>query len=177
MKLLLVDDDPAALAYLSDVLRDRHQVTASTDGVEALERLHAQSFDAVLTDLRMPSPDGFDVLEAAQALDPPVPVIVLTALDTARAAVRALRLGARDFLVKPVEPEDIARALSTLTCITRDSMPRPDRQEETFGLIGISPPIQLVRRLIPALASSREAVLICGETGTSRNFSPGRCTS
>src|SRR6185369_16569892 len=84
LNILVVDDDPAALAYLSGVLRERHGVTACGDGGDALARLESRAFDVVFTDLRMPAPDGFEVLRAAQALDPPVPVIVLTAVDCAR---------------------------------------------------------------------------------------------
>ncbi|TMQ72361.1 MAG: response regulator [Candidatus Eisenbacteria bacterium] len=101
VNLLLVDDDPHALSYLSGLLRDAHRVTTCVDGAEALSRLRPRTFDLVLTDLRMPGPDGFEILRAAQALEPPIPVVVLTAVDSARPAVDALRLGARDFLVKP----------------------------------------------------------------------------
>ena len=174
MKVLLVDDDPDALAYLSAVMREGHQVTACTDGGAAIARLREMAFEIVLTDLRMPAPDGLDVLRAAQALDPPVPVIVLTAMDSARAAVNALRLGARDFLVKPANRDEIARAVASIQYGDKQDAVPPSAPCEAsgcdYGLIGDAAPIKLVRRLIPALAQSRETVLIIGETGTGKEL-------
>jgi DNA-binding NtrC family response regulator len=174
VRILLVDDDPGVLVSLSEALRDRHEVTCCGDGGTALEWLREPGFEIVVTDLKMPPPDGLQVLEAAQALDPPVPVIVLTAVDSARAAVNALRLGARDFLVKPAVREDIVRAIASI----EDRLPvhavaaTAARESPAcdYGLIGSSAPIQLVRRLIPALAKSRETVLIVGETGTGKEL-------
>jgi two-component system response regulator HydG len=173
VNVLLVDDDPAALAYLASVMRERHQVTTCGDGGDAIERLREKAFNVVFTDLRMPGPDGFDVLRAAQALDPPVPVIVLTAVDSARAAVTALKLGARDFLVKPAERDDIARAILAIEEKTepcRHGRSEPRCSHGDYGLIGETPSLQLVRRLVPALAQSRETVLIFGETGTGKEI-------
>ncbi len=164
MNLLLVDDDPVALGYLEGVLRLHHDVTACTSGQDALARLAARPFDAVFTDLRMPPPDGFQILKAARALKPAPPVVVLTAVDQARPAVDALRLGASDFLVKPAARETIAAALA------RIQGQRPAAVEPDFGLVGCTPSMRLVRRLIPALARTRETVLICGETGTGKEL-------
>jgi two-component system NtrC family response regulator len=170
LNVLVVDDDPNVLAYVDGVLRKCHRVTTCADGGTALARLERQAFDVVLTDLRMPAPDGFDILRAAQALDPPVPVIVLTAVDSARAAVRALRLGARDFLVKPADGEEIAGAIAAVKDRVAGSQAPRRSSSGDDGLVGDSAPMQLVRRLIPALAQSRETVLILGETGTGKEL-------
>ena len=167
MRALAVDDDPQALGFLQMVLQQDHEVIACRDGAEALRKLSEGGFDLVITDLRMPHPDGFEVLQAARALVPPPAVVVLSAVDNARAAVRALRLGARDFLVKPAEPVEIltavARASEGVTSVSAES-------RDQFGLVGDSAAIRLVRRLIPTLAQSREAVLIVGETGTGKEL-------
>ncbi|HET9327453.1 MAG TPA: sigma-54 dependent transcriptional regulator [Candidatus Eisenbacteria bacterium] len=168
MKVLLVDDDPAALGYASALLRDDHELTTCGSGVEALAQLETGSFDVVLTDLRMPPPDGIEILRTARELDPPVPVILLTAVNDARPAVEAMRLGACDFLVKPACAKDIACAIERV-CAGRP-LPLEPTAESQFGLVGCSPPIQLVRRLIPAVARSQEAVLIIGETGTGKEL-------
>jgi two-component system, NtrC family, response regulator AtoC len=174
VRVLAIDDDAGALRYLVDILQKDHEVSASTDSAEAVASLRAGSFDLVVTDLRMPPPDGFEILAVAQALVPPPPVIVLSAMDTARAAVEALRLGARDFLVKPAEPEEIARTIAAVrnNDATREAGSEPSRSndEAGFGLAGDSPPIRLVRRLIRTLAASREAVLLLGETGTGKEL-------
>ena len=173
MNALLIDDDPVTLGYLSQVLSRHHTVAAFTDGKDALAMLKPEAFDIVFTDLRMPPPDGFEVLRAARTLDPPVPVIVLTALDTARAAVDALRLGASDFLVKPARPEEIERAMSHARPAGAGCCPGHDPTSPAgseYGLIGDSAPMQLVRRLIPTLSQSRDSVLILGETGTGKEL-------
>ena len=175
MRLLAIDDDPAALRLLSDALSGRHEVIACSDGAAAITALANARFDAVLTDLRMPPPDGFEILKVARGLDPPTAVIVLSALDTARAAMDALRLGACDFLVKPSEPDEIVRAVAGLeaaraTTSIAHPVDAPGPGECDYGLAGNSAPIRLVRRLIPSIARSSEVVLILGETGTGKEL-------
>jgi DNA-binding NtrC family response regulator len=114
----------------------------------------------------MPPPDGFEVLQVVQRIPSPPPVVVITAVDTARAALEALRLGARDYLVKPAEPEQVLAAVERIGTEFGEGEPG----EQTFGLAGRSPQIRQVRRLIPLLAGSREAVLILGETGTGKEL-------
>jgi DNA-binding NtrC family response regulator len=164
MRILAVDDDPLALRLLTEVLGDRHEVIGYTDGARAIEALGTDAPEIVLTDLRMPPPDGFAVMSAALRRTPPPAVIVLSALDEARAAIRALREGATDFLVKPVEACVIRRVVEGL------EITRPAAGEEDFGLIGSSPAIRLVRRMIPALAANGEVVLVLGETGTGKEL-------
>jgi len=101
-------------------------------------------------------------------------VIVLTAVDCARPAVEALRMGAQDFLVKPADPTEIARAVAHAESlhVPRKDGAAPDVECDgrDSGLIGCSPQMRIVRRLIPALARSRESVLILGETGTGKEL-------
>jgi DNA-binding NtrC family response regulator len=173
MRVLAVDDDPAALSLLTEVLAGRHDVTACSDGAAAVAALGTIHFDAVLTDLRMPPPDGFEILKLARGLDPPAAVIVLSGMDTARAAVDALRLGACDFLVKPSEPREIVRAVAgieTARITAATDADAPEGDDRDCGLAGSSAPIRLVRRLIPAMARSSEVVLILGETGTGKEL-------
>src|SRR2546426_7893115 len=111
MHILLVDDDPAALAAQAALLQPPHRVCAFSDARRVAEALARERFDLVVTDLAMPEADGFQVLAAVQAAELPVPVIVVTAMDTARAALRALDMGAADYLVKPYEPDDLRRSV------------------------------------------------------------------
>jgi DNA-binding NtrC family response regulator len=165
MRVLAVDDDPAVLAALVAVLEARHEVVSCAGGAEALAALRVRPYDLVLTDLRMPAPDGFDVLRAVQGLVPAPPVVVLTAVDTARTALEALALGARDYLVKPSEPADLLAAVAR---VGNDVASPVEGQD--FGLAGMSAAICGVRRLIPLLARSREGVLILGETGVGKDL-------
>jgi two-component system, NtrC family, response regulator AtoC len=164
MRVLTVDDDPAVLASLVAVLETEHEVLACAGGEEALAALRSRTFDFVLTDLCMPAHDGFEVLRAAQDLVPAPAVVVLTATDTARAVMEALRLGASDYLVKPLDPAEL---LATVARAGGDYASPGMGQE--FGITGKSAAIHRLWRLIPLLASTREAVLILGETGVGKD--------
>jgi len=164
MRILLVDDEPAALAALTGLLERDHAVESCGSGSEALARLERSTYDLLMTDLSMPHPDGFHLLQRSSTLAPGMPVVVVTALDTARAAVQAVRLGARDYLVKPASA-DAVRDL-----VARLSRAHDDRENTAnrFGLIGRSAAIRRVRQMIPLLARCREPVLLCGEAGTGK---------
>jgi DNA-binding NtrC family response regulator len=165
LRILAVDDDPAALELLRRLLGGDHRVDACGGGAEALARLEADRYDLVIADLDMPPPDGFDVLGAAQRRSPPPAVVVLSALDRARSTMKALSLGARDYLVKPATPDEIR---ATVDRVASDSA-----QAETgrgYGLVGVSAAIAQVRRTIPLLARSQESVLLTGETGTGKEL-------
>jgi DNA-binding NtrC family response regulator len=169
MHILTVDDDPAVLAGLVSVLETEHDVLACGGGEEALAALRARPFDLVLTDLRMPAPDGLEVLRTVQAMASAPPVVVLTAMDTARSAVEALQLGACDYLVKPVEPRELLAAVARVG----GEHPPPGAGEE-FGMTGQSaastaaPPHSL-------LAASREGPHP-GETGVGKTAWRGPST-
>ncbi|HEY2956518.1 MAG TPA: sigma-54 dependent transcriptional regulator [Candidatus Eisenbacteria bacterium] len=163
-RILAVDDDPDAVRCVAGVLERDHEVVACTAGDAALRELALRRFDLVITDLGMPPPDGFEVLSAAQRLSPPAPVLVLSALDAARPTLRALRLGARDYLLKPAGPDEVrAAVLRVLT----DSA---DAEACDYGLMGRSPGIRQVRQMVPLLAQRPETVLILGETGTGKEL-------
>jgi two-component system NtrC family response regulator len=166
LRILAVDDDGDALRLLTRVLATDHEVVAFTDGAGALEEISRSQWDLVCADLGMPPPDGFDILRSAQRQCPPPAVVVITALDSARAALEALRLGARDYLVKPVEPAEIRAAVSRLAPAPAGAC----RCEETFGLIGPSAAMRQVRRLVPLLSRSCESALILGETGCGKEL-------
>jgi two-component system cell cycle response regulator len=105
-RVLVADDDRLVRAIFADALRAvGHHVALAANGVEALERLEAEPFDLLLTDLLMPEMDGLELLERAKQRFPALDVIVLTGVSTAEPAVQALRGGAFHYLVKPLDPE------------------------------------------------------------------------
>jgi len=166
MRILLIDDDSAVLDSLEAVLAGAgHGVVPCRGGAEALAALREPGYDLVVTDLRMPPPDGFAVLRAAHAHGPAPAVIVVTAVDTARSAVEALGSGARDYLVKPLDPADLLAAVARMRDEMGGRLPGQD-----FGLVGRSDVMRRVHSLIPLLAGSREAVLIVGETGVGKDL-------
>ena len=109
-RVLIVDDSAVSLKLVEGILRSAgHEVVAASDGLEALEILSNSTFEVVVSDLSMPGLDGFQLLHAIRSSAEPPEVILLTGTATGDfdAAVRALRLGAHDYLVKPAHPEEL----------------------------------------------------------------------
>jgi DNA-binding NtrC family response regulator len=107
-RILLVDDDPLVLAGFREILtREGYGVTAVFSGREALEKIEAESFEVILTDLLMPRVSGLDVLRAAREQRPETVVIVITGYASVRSAVDALRLGAHDYIIKPCDEQEL----------------------------------------------------------------------
>ncbi|HSJ10673.1 MAG TPA: response regulator [Longimicrobiales bacterium] len=113
--ILTVDDEPGIREFIADVLAEAgHAVSQAVDGADALRRLEEQPFDILICDLRMPGElGGMDVVQRARAQWPDMQVIVLTAHGSVGTAVEAMRIGAFDFLEKPVAGPDVLRALVT----------------------------------------------------------------
>jgi len=106
--ILVVDDDPRIVTFLERCLTEKgYQVTAASDGVEAVRRLREKPFALILTDMKMPHMDGLALLKEARRLKPDVAIVVLTAHGTFENAIAALRQeGAYDYLLKPLETLD-----------------------------------------------------------------------
>lgn len=107
-KILVVDDDHSSRLFLQKLLeKENYPVSLCSDGLEALEVLNRQTFDLVITDLRMESIDGLELLEKIKFTDPDIAVIILTGHASIQTAIEALRLGASDYLTKPVNIEEL----------------------------------------------------------------------
>jgi DNA-binding NtrC family response regulator len=159
LRVLVVDDNrSAAIAAAMLIRREGHAVEVRHDGQSAIVALEAEVFDLVITDLRMEPVDGLAVVEAARARVPPVEAIVLTAFGSVEAAVQAMRLGALDFLTKPVSAEVLLRRV-------REFRKAP---AGATALVGDSPEMERLRADAPRFASVRSAMLIMGEAGTGR---------
>src|SRR5574337_788571 len=106
-RILVVDDEPKLGALVAEMLQaDGHAVVRAAGGREALQRLAAEPFQVVLTDLRMPEVDGLEVLRGARARSPAPEVVLMTAYGTAQSAVEAMKAGAADYLVKPFSMDE-----------------------------------------------------------------------
>jgi DNA-binding NtrC family response regulator len=114
-RILVVDDKQNMLDLLVKIIGDAHDVVTANGGADALALVSKERFDVVLTDVRMPGADGFDVVRTVKQHHPETEVVVMTAFASIEAAVQAMRLGAFDYLQKPFDPDDvnlvIARAL------------------------------------------------------------------
>lgn len=164
LQVLVVDDNRSAAEAIALLLqREGHTVEVRFDGRSAIELLSERSregegFDLVLTDLRMEPIDGLGVVRAARRLDPPVEVMVFTAYGSVEAAVEAIRLGALDFLTKPVTADQLLRRVRSLY---KDPPPSGE-------LVGNSEATRQLRNDATRLAEVRSTVLVTGETGTGR---------
>jgi DNA-binding NtrC family response regulator len=173
-RILIVDDDPGTLASLSRAfaLEGWTALTASS-GPRALERLEAESVDAILSDVVMPDMDGLEFLEKVRERDADVPVVVMSGQATVASAVKATRLGALDFVEKPV---GLDRLLLTLRNALRvDQLQRENREltrywRDELALVGDSPGMEQLRGLVERAAPSDVPILIVGENGTGKEL-------
>ncbi len=190
-RILLCDDEPNLRKVLGALLQQEgFEVHAENDGEAALARVRASpsgTFDAVITDLRMPKLDGIGLLRALVREDPELPVVLLTAHGTVDSAVEAVKLGAFDYLEKPFDRDQIRsvlqRAVATRArrgaSLGPGSAPAKDDKSTAVaagdpslevGMIGTAPSIHVVREIVRTAAASPSTVLITGESGTGKEL-------
>jgi len=175
-RILIVEDKDSLRAMLEEMLRAENlEVRGIASGSTAIEALRAgEPVDLVLTDWRLPGADGLAVLDAARALDPTIPVIVMTAFGSIEAAVDAMRRGAEDFITKPVDP-DLLRLLVSRAIERRlrerESLLFEDNQSRSMpAIIGESPAIRTVQSEAQRVATTDATVLLEGESGTGKEL-------
>jgi DNA-binding NtrC family response regulator len=175
--ILVVDDNDALRFMLSDFLsQEGYQIFVAQNGFEALDLLKVQSVDLVLLDIDMPGLNGLQVLEKIKELDNPCLVIMLTALQEIKLAVQAMKLGAYDYLSKPVNLEEIKLVIEKglqHRQLQRKAFNLEQKIQEVWGptgLIGTSPGISRVYQLIHKVARTDTTVLIQGESGTGKEL-------
>ncbi len=170
--VLVIDDEEGFRSFLCDVLSDAgHDVTAAADGAAALAALSRSRFDLVLTDLRMPGPDGAAVVRHARAMHPDTPVVVITAHASVESAVDTLKHGAVDYLKKPLESPAALRALVARVLDERRAQPKPSSPPAsdpplTWGAPAMEPFVTSLRRVSRTPAT----VLILGESGSGKEL-------
>jgi len=170
-RILVVDDEPKLGALVAEMLQaDGHAVIRSAGGREALERLGAERFDVVLTDLRMPEVDGLGVLRGARALSPAPEVVVMTAYGTAQNAVEAMKAGAADYLVKPFSMDELRLRVRRLAA-QRAAEERSERLVERLipDLVAESAKMRAVLAAARQVAGTDATVLLLGESGTGKS--------
>jgi two-component system nitrogen regulation response regulator NtrX len=171
---LVVDDEASIRTALSGVLKDEgYDVIEAPDGAGALAAVGEHAPDVVLLDIWMPGMDGIEVLTRLKAMQPALPVVIMSGHGTIETAVRATKLGAYDFVEKPLSIEKVALALanalgqarlSTENARLREKVARADE------MIGQSRPILRLREQIALAAPTNGWVLIRGESGTGKEL-------
>jgi len=171
-RILVADDEDGIRTFLAETLElGGHAVVQVADGEAALAEIARQAFDLLVADLRMPRLDGISLLKKARELQPDLEVIVLTAHGSVATAVEAMRLGAFDYLQKPVESPDemllvAERALERRRLLAlRERVQDEDADEPlTYGDPAMAPVVEALRKVAPTDAT----VLLLGESGTGK---------
>ena len=177
LQILLVDDEPTLRLSLGDALMDAgHAVTLAGDGAEALERIKDRSFDLIVSDIRMPRMDGLSLFRRVRDLMPSADFVLMTAYGEVQDAVGALKEGARDYLTKPFDAEELLlrvgriaerHALRAELQEARQALARHASERE---LIGRSSAMIRLADLIETIAASDATVLVLGESGTGKEL-------
>ena len=175
--ILIVEDDPTVGESLRQLLKKRgYGILLASNGKEALHLFRQEVVDLVITDLVMPKMDGIELLEAVKGLRPETEVIVITAQGTIEKAVQAMKLGAFDFIQKPINARVISllveRALEKQTLIlqNRDLRSKLEDKFHFKNIIGRSEKIVKIFDLIHHIAPYDSSVLIVGESGTGKEL-------
>jgi two-component system response regulator PilR (NtrC family) len=175
--ILLVEDEQMLRQSLAELLREEgYRVTEAANGREGHEQIVQSPFDLVITDMRMPEMDGITLLRHVLQAAPGTPVVVVTAFGTVDSAVGAMRAGAVDYLLKPVQFEDVlvrVRRALEIGELRRDQhvMTEQAAAAATFhNLIGESPSVMKIFDLVRKLSTVRSSVLIVGESGTGKEL-------
>jgi len=160
--VLVVDDEPSFRALLRDILEGAgHGVTEARDGAEALAFLERGGFDLVLTDRQMPKVDGLELVRRARARSSPPPVVVLTAHGSIPEAVEAVRLGAADYITKPLPSP------GALVDLVASLLPGEGDGDE---IVSSDPAMRELLELVDRVAPRDIAVLVTGESGAGKEL-------
>ncbi|MBS1192689.1 MAG: two component, sigma54 specific, transcriptional regulator, Fis family [Nitrospirae bacterium] len=175
--ILVIEDKESMRAMLKQTLEaEGYQVITAQDGAEGIKRLADERIGLVLTDLKLPKKDGFEVIKAAKQENPLLPVIVMTAYGTIETAVKAVKEGAYDFLTKPFDTGHllvlILRALNTTRVAAENILLRSEFADKLGApkIIGKSRPLQEITASIQKAAPTNATVLIHGESGTGKEL-------
>jgi len=176
-KVLVVDDEQGMREFLTMLLEKQgHRVITAAEGEQALQLVAEQTPDLVISDLRMPNVDGIGLLAGIRKQYPELPVILVTAYASSDSTIQAMRLGADDYITKPFRIEEIRlvveKALARRKRRQQDQASQPAVPEapQLEGMIGRSPKMIELYKLISKIAGLDSTVLITGESGTGKEL-------
>jgi len=177
MRVLIVEDEKIKRITMTDaLLREGYDVVAVENPIEALNVFKTKEFDVVITDIRLPHMSGLDFLREIKSLKPDTTVIVMTAYATVDSAIRAMKLGAYDYLTKPFSSEELILILERLKDFRRlleenIKLKQEITERYSFGnIVGKSKKMREVYELIETVALRDATVLIIGESGTGKEL-------
>jgi len=176
-KILIVDDDKAHLSMLETLLKSLSQSTECvTDGEDAIREARENPYDVILMDVRMANVSGMEALREIKAFNPSIPIIIMTAYSSVDKAVEAMRLGADDYLTKPLNFEELKLSIERATKHLQLSLENKQLKEQLIsdnsfsGIIGSSHAMQEVIKTAKIAAPTDATILISGESGTGKEL-------
>ena len=174
--ILLIDDEEGSRQALLLLLKGSYSVTGVASGHEARQRLAAEKFDIVITDLRLPDCSGIDLLKQIKSYHPATEVVLITGHASAETAVSAMKEGAYDYIIKPLNMEELriilAKALEKRRLLSENIYLKKQLREK-YGfanIIGNSPAMQHVFGLMQRIIKTDSTVLVMGESGTGKEI-------
>lgn len=176
-KILVVDDEEIIRDSISYILESEgYEVDKAENGKVAYEKIKEKHFDLVITDIEMPAMKGTELLEKIKTLDPQTAVIIITAFGSLDTAITALRNGASDYILKPVEFDEllikVKRLFEIKDLLIENKVLREEinRKYDFENIVGKSPAIKKVFDMIQAVAETDSTVLISGNSGTGKEL-------
>jgi DNA-binding NtrC family response regulator len=176
-RILVADDEEivirSCLRILSD---DKYEIETVRNGLEAIERIAEKDYDLLVLDIMMPKLTGMEVLQRVKESHPDVDVIMITGLNEIETAVKAMKLGAFDYLPKPFDPEElelvVERAFERRQLLQENvNLKKEVNARYSFeNIIGSSPPMQNVYRLVARCAPTNSTIMVRGESGTGKEL-------
>ncbi len=171
-KVLVVDDDSAHRMMLTAVLSDEgYTVAGADDGTQAVAAIQEEFFDLILMDVRMTEMDGLEALQAIKKISPGISILMMTAFPEVPSAVKAMRLGALDYLSKPLDTDELRLRIAKLLGqypVTEHHEQVKARLRDSSRLLGESPKMQRLLETLALVAPTDTTVLIQGESGTGK---------
>ncbi len=177
MSIMVVDDEAIVRESLFHWFKKYgHVVETASSGFEALEKLEKYPFQLLFVDIKMPGMDGIELLEKVKTEYPDTLVIIITAYGSIESAVKAMRIGATDYLLKPFKPDQVSLVMERISVQQRLVSQynylkgRLEKITRFDNIIGQAPAMEAVFSLIPEVAQSDSSILLFGETGTGKEL-------
>lgn len=169
--ILVIDDDPAFSLMLSAFLKQQqYQVQTAHSAEEGLKLLKTQAFDLVLTDFRLPDRNGLELLSMIKVISPALPVILMTTYADIQTAVRAIKMGALDYLTKPINPDETLLLVQSVLRKQQEDQPVQQVSANAEYVHGQSPESAQIEEFIQLVAPTNLSVIIEGESGTGKEY-------
>lgn len=173
--ILIVEDEDAIRRVLKKVLSEenpKYKLDEAPDGEKAISLIKTQHYDLVLCDIKMPKKDGIEVLEFVTSYDSSIPIIMISGHGDLKTAVKAMRMGAYDYIEKPPDLNNLLNSVrSALVKTKRKKIPKKTKKTNSkYEIIGESKQIKSVKSLIEKIAPTNAKVLILGPNGSGKEL-------